>query len=75
MAKSKINKNLDCWKGTLYGLNLCSVVWENLGIKFFGKMAVKSGFILSSCGIRLSGLVSYCRWFVFFGGYGFGEKC
>lgn len=73
IAFSKVSLKFGCRKGTCYGLILSSLFWKSLGSSFLGKLVVKSIFVRSLCGIRLTGLLGV-RWFGFCEGYGYGEK-
>jgi hypothetical protein len=67
MVQSKLNLNSDCRKGTFCRFGSYLVFWKSLGSKFLGKLAVKSSFVLSFRGVRLSRLVGCCLRGVVFG--------
>lgn len=70
MANNKFKLKLDCCKDIFCRLDLCLTFCKGLAKVSFRKMNFSLDGFVSSCGIRLAGLVSVCRWFGFYEGYG-----
>ena len=74
MAQCKIDKELHCRKGTLYGLNLCLVSLRNLSVKvLLGKLSFSLGSFVSSCIVYSVRVVLVSGLVRLYGSFGYGK--